>query len=555
MKNLKLLILFTLTLSAGVDVFGQKADLKDLQLQTKQAIEKVYPACVRIWGFDTVRKVQNSSQFSGVVVSEDGHILTVAHAIVPLRTYKVLFPDGKEVLAVALGRMGLKELQTRPDLGMLKITSKGSWPVAAMGYSGSLKTNQPCISISYPETLNQPKPTVRLGRVSQVKDQFGFVNSTCKMEPGDSGGPLFDLKGRVIAMHSRCREAEEENLEVPIDLYRKYWKSLQVAEDYQALPLDTAVAVTDPLPNKGLYLDSQASISNPFLESLMTSCLTIKSSVDGETVKVNGTLLKDRGKSFVMSKGSMVGEHPKIVIGSREFNANILFRDQENDIVLLVVNDKISGGIEVSKINESSVSFSDLGTYLFSPLPAGQSQSIISGEQFALPRKFSAGFLGGPARYIDGKITLSVPVKDSPTELSGLKQGDVLMAIGEVKLDEPADYGREMMKYNPGDTVVIKAIREGTEILRRIKLDARPKGSHVADQFFGGKSVRLDGFSKVFSHDGIITPEECGGPVFDSNGRFYGVNIARFSRTTTLVMPAQVLISIIKNASMTNRKI
>ncbi|HSC38104.1 MAG TPA: serine protease [Chitinophagaceae bacterium] len=236
-------IFLVLTRSA----FGQINELSQLEKRINSSIEAAYAASVRIWGFDTIRQTQNSSQFSGVVVSHEGHILTVSHAIVPGRIYKVRFPDGKEVIAIALGRIGLAQKQNRPDLGMMKIIGTGAWPVAKMGWSYSSKVNESCIGISYPEKLNQLLPTVRFGRITNVMDQWDFVESTCKMEPGDSGGPLFDVEGRVVALHSRCNEPEEENFEVPVDMYRKYWTALNTPEDYKILPADTDDVKKDPI--------------------------------------------------------------------------------------------------------------------------------------------------------------------------------------------------------------------------------------------------------------------------------------------------------------------
>jgi len=74
----------------------------------------------------------------------------------------------------------------------------------------------------------------------------------------------------------------------------------------------------------------------------------------------------------------------------------------------------------------------------------------------------------------------------------------------------------------------------------------RAPNEHAAERFAGGKSSILDGFDRVFSQDGIVRPEECGGPVFDAKGKFYGINIARFSRTTTLVLPADVIKNVLQ---------
>ncbi|RYE42477.1 MAG: serine protease, partial [Sphingobacteriales bacterium] len=138
--------------------FAQKKHAKQFEDIIAQAIKKSYPASVRMWSFDVKQGQRTGNQFSGVVVTADGFILTAAHTITPGWNYKVFFPDGKECTAVALGRIDLSKTPGIPDVGMMKIIDKGVWPFAEMGYSNSLVEGEPCLSISYPESLNQTLP-------------------------------------------------------------------------------------------------------------------------------------------------------------------------------------------------------------------------------------------------------------------------------------------------------------------------------------------------------------------------------------------------------------
>ncbi len=61
--------------------------------------------------------------------------------------------------------------------------------------------------------------------------------------------------------------------------------------------------------------------------------------------------------------------------------------------------------------------------------------------------------------------------------------------------------------------------------------------------------VRRDGFTDVFAYDGKIHPDECGSPVFDTHETFYGINIARFSRTANLAVTAEYIKKFIERAS------
>jgi S1-C subfamily serine protease len=54
-------------------------------------------------------------------------------------------------------------------------------------------------------------------------------------------------------------------------------------------------------------------------------------------------------------------------------------------------------------------------------------------------------------------------------------------------------------------------------------------------------SLRRNGFPKVFSHDGGIAPEQCGGPVVDRFGQIIGVNVARADEVQTFAIPSGVV--------------
>ncbi|RYG20298.1 MAG: serine protease, partial [Chitinophagaceae bacterium] len=260
--------------------YAQKKQLQQFEEILSKAVQKSYPASVRMWSFDIKLNQRTGNQFSGVVVTADGYILTAAHTTVPGKHYKVFFPDGKECIAIALGRIDNPTTPGMPDVGMMKITDQGVWPFAEMGYSYSLVAGQPCISIAYPETLDQKLPTLRLGKVAEVKNEYGFIRSTCKMEPGDSGGPLFDYHGRVIGLHSAIDVGEDQNFEIPVDLYRNYWTALQQQTTYLDFPKQKDSIGEDPLVNT-LQKESKQQKLHPKFETQAQklSCVAITSKV------------------------------------------------------------------------------------------------------------------------------------------------------------------------------------------------------------------------------------------------------------------------------------
>jgi len=507
----------------------------------RKAIEKAYPASVRIWGYDTTSRQQMSAQFSGVVVSKDGYILTVAHTTIPGKTYKISFPDGKEAIGVGMGKINFPETPILPDVATIQIITPGKWPFAEMARSASIKVDEPCISIAYPESLNQPLPTVRFGRITHVRNDKGFIQSTCIMEPGDSGGPLFDYLGRVIGLHSAIDPSEDINYEVPVDLYQKYRTQLSRPVHYTKFPDTTDVLVAD---REAPSIMTLPGLKERFskLKTYNKTCVRILSDFPGRVQFINGTLFDVNGQLFVVSKNSYVGEIPTVTIRGKMSQATIIARDKTTDLVLLQLPPGTRG--DGYKLRGHSSVPDSLGHFLLSPQPDSPAVvSVLGSKQFASPRISSLAFLGAAIDPSRSPLALTFVMPGSPAAEKRLEVGDQVISINREAVTRAEDYGRELSRYWSGDSIMFKYLHHGDTLQTNIVLGVRPEqpSQHPALMFRGGRSTRRDGFEAVYSHDAILTPWQCGGPVFDTYGHFYGINIARFSRTTTLFVPAAVV--------------
>src|SRR5262249_12626858 len=139
------------------------------------------------------------------------------------RPVTIIMPDGKRLKGETLGaNRGI-------DSGMVKITDKGEWPYLEMGKSESLKRGQWCIAVGHPGGFRPGRPpVVRVGRVQDATKSL--IRPDCTLVGGDSGGPLFDLDGRVIGIHSRISGSIAANIHVPVDTYRETFERLVKAE-------------------------------------------------------------------------------------------------------------------------------------------------------------------------------------------------------------------------------------------------------------------------------------------------------------------------------------
>ncbi|RZL18721.1 MAG: PDZ domain-containing protein [Pedobacter sp.] len=533
--------------------FSQQLAVKQIQLLTKVGIKKAYPASIRMWAFDTVKNQQAGPQFSAVVVTSDGHILTAAHVNTPGQTYMVTFPSGKTCIAQGLGKIEYEQTPMMPDVAMMRIITPGKWPYAEMGWSSTIKINEPVISISYPESLNQPLPLVRFGSVTNLKNEYGFLQSTCMMEPGDSGGPVFDYLGRVIGLHSAING--DVDYEVPVDLYRKYWTALNLQKVYPTLPEHEDSIGNDPI--KVMSFPQLASLNKNFFktaELFAGNVVSIESTDADKSQQVLGTLIKSSKLTYIISKSSLIGANPIVkLVDGKTISAKVLYRDKNTDLILLEPVIKIKGGINLSTFVKDTLNSNQLGDFLISVLPDTKDTevSVIGSTKFSLNKVAAMPFLGAAVAYKQ-PVEITVIQPGSPAANAGLQVGDQVVSIDSAAIHKPENYGDQLIKYWKGDTIKFDVIRQGNRISNQIVLSSRPERpiTHPADLFKGGKSNRRDGFENVFVQSTRIKPEQCGGPVIDMMGNFYGINIARFSRTSTIVTPASVILSFI-NASLT----
>jgi serine protease Do len=197
-----------------------------------QALEKQQEKVANQINAVTVNVQQGTAQGSGVIITPDGFVLTAAHvAGKPGRDATIMLSNGTKVKAKTLGT------NRSMDAGLLKIIDKigKPWPHASLGESAKLKPGQWVIAAGHPGGWMADRAAViRVGRILQK------MNSTlvtdCALIGGDSGGPLFDLNGRLVGIHSRIGTETADNMHVPIDVYRDSWDRLAASQAWGALP-------------------------------------------------------------------------------------------------------------------------------------------------------------------------------------------------------------------------------------------------------------------------------------------------------------------------------
>ena len=204
-------------------------DLKDLvkiESKVEEVSRKVMPATVALLAEKT------GSSGSGVITTADGLILTAAHVVQGVEDITVVFPDGEQVPGKVLGANYSK------DIAMVKITKGGPWPFVGMGASKSLEAGDWVIALGHSAGFDAARtPPVRFGRVVS-KGPGNFLTTDCTLIGGDSGGPLFDLDGKIIGINSSIGVSLTNNNHAGIDGFRQDWDRLLAGEAWGQLQMN-----------------------------------------------------------------------------------------------------------------------------------------------------------------------------------------------------------------------------------------------------------------------------------------------------------------------------
>lgn len=172
------------------------------------AAKKVLPSVVSVDRYESMRNffgdstgpVRETGTGSGVIISDDGLIITNNHVVANAAEVQVRLQNKKSYKAKVLGT------DPRFDIAVLRIDAKGL-PAAELGDSKGLEVGQWVVAVGNPLGFDQ---TVSVGVVSSLGRSLGVergyltdaIQTDAAINPGNSGGALADTAGRLIGINS-----------------------------------------------------------------------------------------------------------------------------------------------------------------------------------------------------------------------------------------------------------------------------------------------------------------------------------------------------------------
>ena len=189
-----------------------RKDLETIQKSVERVIPQARAATVCI-------EIDEGSG-TGVIVSEDGLVLTAAHVATRVnKKATVILEDGTRLKAKTLGLVADK------DAAMVQILDKGTYPFVEIDRAESTRLGDWIFSLGHAGGFDKERGSVvRLGRLVRIAG--ATFQSDCMLIGGDSGGPLFDLSGKLVGIHSRVGQQAQVNMHVPLAEFVTNWDGL-----------------------------------------------------------------------------------------------------------------------------------------------------------------------------------------------------------------------------------------------------------------------------------------------------------------------------------------
>ena len=135
---------------------------------------------------------------SGFIISPDGYVLTNAHVVADASEVTVKLTDRREFPAKVVG------VDQRSDIALIKIAATGL-PTVHFGDSSKLKPGQWVVAIGSPFGFENSVTAGVVSATGRALDEayVPFIQTDAAVNPGNSGGPLFNLDGQVIGINSQ----------------------------------------------------------------------------------------------------------------------------------------------------------------------------------------------------------------------------------------------------------------------------------------------------------------------------------------------------------------
>jgi len=379
---------------------------------------------------------KHTSLGSGFIISSDGYILTNNHVVDHADKITVRLQDRRTLTAKVIG--------TDPtyDIAVLKVDAGGSLPAVSLGDSRSLKPGQWVLAIGSPFGFDY---TVTQGIVSAVGRNLGqrdqpytsFIQTDVPINRGNSGGPLFDLQGRVVGVNSQIYSNTGDYMGVSF-----------------SIPIDVAMNAVQQIKSKGYVSRGQLGVTMGPVSDDMVKAFKLDNGTGAAVVEVN----PDSGAA---KAGIQAGD---IILS---YDGQPL--QQAADLPPLVGMTRPGSKVPVEILRNGKKQTLDVTIS-----EASRDQGAVN-NQSAMPPSSQGGSaaLGLTVQSLDNDTRKQLGLKSGQGVVigditgpvaaqAGLQAGDVILMVNQQKVGSVAEFQAATKGVKPGNTVLL-LVRRGDQ--------------------------------------------------------------------------------------------
>jgi serine protease Do len=343
---------------------------------------------------------------TGVIIHPDGYVLTNEHVLRGATQIRVGLSDGREFDAELVGG------DPSSDLAVVKLDAEGTLPQPRLGDSDAVMIGETVVAIGNPFGLNHTVTTGVLSALNRSirgdgREYHGFLQTDASINPGNSGGPLLNLDGEVIGINTAILgNAQGIGFAIPINRARRIVDDL--IRHGEVVPTWLGIWLQDLTPQLREALGAQRStgvlISTVYEDSPAARAGVRRGDV---LVALDGAEVRSRRGFYEIARSLTVGQR----VGLR------LDRTGERIAV-------------------------DLTAEKFPETRADEFAQVLLGLELADRN-------GQPGMRVDRVVPRSA------AQERGLRAGDVLLQIGQDRIDDRKALRRAIPKILGTDSVVI----------------------------------------------------------------------------------------------------
>lgn len=370
-------------------------------------------------------------QGSGFIISKDGLILTNAHVVANAEEVTVKLNDRREYTAKVLGS------DEASDVAVLKIDAD-NLPVATMGDSTRLGVGDYVLAIGSPFGLEQSATAgiVSAKSRSLPGDSYvPFIQTDVAVNPGNSGGPLFDASGRVVGInsqiYSRTGGYQGVSFAIPINV------ALNVKDQIVATGKVTRPRLGVTIQDLNQSLADSFKLQSP--SGALVSSVAPGSAAAKAGLQPGDVILKYNGQAIVQS-----GDLPALVS---------LGKPQENVTLEIWRNGK-----KLEKSAELKASTEKLAFRDNSGAPVGKGKLGLAVRPLS------------PEELDSAKLASGILVEQSagPAAKAGIDAGDIILSVNGTQV-KSVDQLRSIVEKESKQVAVLIQ-RDGNRIFVPLRL-------------------------------------------------------------------------------------